>query len=518
MADPTDTTTQTVNIFGSNPTVPAYSIAGNLLNSDGSITQTERLLTNRARYAALETDPNTPGGPNLGGNRGSWAYIQLVTSQTQYTAYVNSTTPRTLSYKSLIGPSGDATTMSDPDGTKTSGYDKFLITGVSCAMTEKTQVTQVFGDNEVVYYFGREPIIFNISGVLIDSPDNDWFAQWMKMYSEFLRGTQLAKNYELLRIVLPNMTITGTISGFNWNQDANRDVDLPFSFQFIAKVVEPTAATGLSMPTTNLLNGVNFSAVAAFTGQAQINSLKGQVSDLNTVLADPTSSVADKAAALAALGTTTGGAYGTFLQNSNSAMTGATATITNQSTLQQNFTAAVATSSMFQTVESSLAGVRLDLLSPVYGVMSSLTKLVQNTLGTATSLVAAVINPVRNILRDITSISNQAIALVNLVNTSVSGLGRYVSGTLSGLSTDFQTAISTLGQAAGSIATAPITVSQSVQAMFTNSALTTNTPFLTTFSKLSFTRPTLPIGSPPSPSKVALLAGIMPYSSSNPQI
>jgi phage-related protein len=314
------------------------------------------------------------------------------------------------------------------------------------------------------------------------------------------------------------MTITGTISGFSWNQDANRDVDLPFQFQFIAKVVEPTTASGLSMPTTNLLNNVDFSHVAAFTGQSQINSLKGQVATLEQVLADPLSSTTDKAAALQALGTTTGGTYGTFLQNSNSALTGTQATIDSWTTAQQNFTSGVVNSSMFQSVESSLAGVRLNLFSPVYGVMSSLTKLVKNTFGTATGLIASVINPVRNILRDITNISNQAIALVNLVNTSVSGLGRYISGTLSGLSTDFQTAISTLGKAAGAIATAPLTVSQSIQAMFTNSALTTNTPFLTYSSKLSFTRPTLSIGSAPAPSKVALLAGIKPYSSSNPQL
>jgi phage-related protein len=291
-----------------------------------------------------------------------------------------------------------------------------------------------------------------------------------------------------------------------------------FSFQFIAKVIEPTTATGLKMPTTNLLNGVDFSHVAAFTGQSQINSLKGQVSTLEQVLANPLSSMSDKATALAVLGTTTGGAYGTFLQNSHSALTGTTATIDSWTTAQQNFTAAVTTSSLFQTVESSLAGVRLDLTSPVYGVMSSLTKLVKNTFGTATGLVASVINPVRNILRDITNISKQAISLVNLVNTSISGLGRYVSGTLSGLSTDFQTAISTLGKAAGAIATAPLSVSQSIQGMFTNSALTTHTPFLTTFSKLSFTRPTLPIGSPPSPSKVALLGGILPYSSASPKL
>lgn len=515
MADTLDT--QTVVVTAQRLT-GATSTPGNLLASDGTIYQSERLLTARARYAAKDTDPKNPGKGQLGGNRGDWAYIKLITSKTQSDAYTNGTTTRAVAYKDLIGNGGDASDMADPSNTNSYGYDKFLITGVSCNMSEKTQVTQVFGDNEVIYYFGRDPIIFNISGVLIDSPDNDWFAQWMKMYSEFLRGTQLAKNYELLKVVLPNMAVTGTISGFSWNQDANRDVDIPFSFQLIAKVVEPTAAMALNMPVSNLLNGVDFSHVAAFTGQSQINTIKAQTATLEQVLANPLSTYSDKATALANLGSSTGGSYGQFLSNSQSALTGTQATIDSWTTAEQNFTSGVVNSSMFQTVQASLAGVRLDLTSPVYGVMSSLTKLVKNTFDTATGLVASVINPVRNILRDITNISNQAIALVNLVNTSISGLGRYVSGTLSGLSTDFQTAISTLGKAAGAIATAPLTMSQSIKAMLSNSALSTNTPFLTTFPKLSFTRPTLPIGSPPSPSKVSLISGITSYSVKTPQL
>ena len=83
--------------------------------------------------------------------------------------------------------------------------------------------------NEVIYYFGRQPLIFNLTGVLIDSADNNWFVDWVKLYSEFFRGTQTAKNYELIKIVLPNMIITGTISAFSWQQDSSRDTDIPFS-------------------------------------------------------------------------------------------------------------------------------------------------------------------------------------------------------------------------------------------------------------------------------------------------
>ena len=71
-----------------------------------------------------------------------------------------------------------------------------------------------------------------------------------------------------------------------------------------------------------------------------------------------------------------------------------------------------------------------------------------------------------NILRDITDISKKAIALVNLVNSSITGVGRNVNSQLKGLNSDFKTAIKTLGKAAGTIANAPVSAAQSARNMF----------------------------------------------------
>ncbi|HXP49956.1 MAG TPA: hypothetical protein VN922_08385, partial [Bacteroidia bacterium] len=108
------------------------------------------------------------------------------------------------------------------------GYASFLITGLQCMMNEKLQVTETFGDGEVYYYFGREPITINVSGMLIDSVDNDWFTQWLYMYGQVLRGTQVAKRYQLVKLVMPNMTLIGTIASMSFSQDAGRDTDIPF--------------------------------------------------------------------------------------------------------------------------------------------------------------------------------------------------------------------------------------------------------------------------------------------------
>jgi hypothetical protein len=94
------------------------------------------------------------------------------------------------------------------------GYTDFLLTSVSVSFDEKVQVVQTFGDSDVVYYFGKSPVIYSLSGMLIDDIDNGWFTKFIEAYSNIMRGTELARNYELLEITLPNMIIVGFGYGY----------------------------------------------------------------------------------------------------------------------------------------------------------------------------------------------------------------------------------------------------------------------------------------------------------------
>lgn len=471
------------------------------------IPQSERMFTARSRG---NNNPLTPSGVQ-DDFRGNWAYVKLMTSSSQYNEYLSGKTNRKLTHKGLIGQDGLISQMGDIDGKRSNGYDKFLLTGVSCQLSEKVQITEVFGDSEVVYYFGRQPIIFNLTGILIDSPDNNWFVDWLKLYDDFLRGSQTAKNYELVKIVLPNMAITGTISGFSWQQDASRDVDVPFSIQFIAKLIEPLPAVNNNVYATNGVRTINFNKAAAFLGQSQINSLKGQVADLTSIIQNPSASLREKGNALNRLGGGVGGEFGAFLENSKNTLKGFQSTIDGWTKQQDNYFNSVRNSALYQTVTSSLNGIRTNLFSPIYGILSSLTKLVSNAFNSATSLFNSVINPVRNILRDITNISKQAIALVNLVNNSITTFGRTVTGQLKGTEQDFKTAIKTLGKAAGVIATAPLSMAQSIANMFSGGILDVNSAFLKTSPKLVFVRPSLSLSGTRPATRLNLLNGVVRY-------
>jgi hypothetical protein len=489
----------------------------NILDKNGKIFQNERLFSARPRYARQDqiftTDAkNKPTDVDAAGSRGDWAYIKLLTSKKQADQYSSGKTDRQVENKSLIGENSIVEKMVGDKALKNYGYDQFMITNVSCSMSEKIQITEVFGDNEVVYYFGHQPMIFNIGGLLIDSADNDWFHDWLITYGEFLRGSQTARNYELVKLILPNMVLTGTISGFGWNQDSSRDTDIAFQFQFIAKIVAPRPASGGNMISSNSMKNVNFSKAKSFLGQSDINNLKGQLDKFTEKITNPESSMRDKGKALDEIGSGSGGSFDAFLVSTKNSIKGFQKTVDGWDKQSKSTAKQVETSSMFKTVTSSLTGIRTNLFSPIYGVLSSLTKLITNTANSVNKLVNSLIRPVRNILRDITNISKKAVALVNLVNNSIKGIGRNLNSQLKGLRNDYKAAIKALKKASGTLASAPQTATHSVLNMFSSGALPANAPFLTVQPKLTFVRPSLTLTGRKPPTKLAILTSQSEYS------
>jgi hypothetical protein len=124
------------------------------------------------------------------------------------------------------------------DGERTEGLTEFLVQTMQVGFNEKVQVMQTFGDAETVYYFGRTPTTLSITGVLLDDLDNDWFVRFITAYNSFLRGTQLAKNFELVELSTNNATFTGTFMNLQFNQNSQNDAYIPFSCTLLIKSFE----------------------------------------------------------------------------------------------------------------------------------------------------------------------------------------------------------------------------------------------------------------------------------------
>lgn len=472
--------------------------SGATVNNDGTIVQSERLFTARPRYV-----PNTK--KNLYwdslATRGTHARIKLLTDSSQAAKYKTQSGSR--GNNALVGENSPASIAASSDSSL--GYDSFLITSVSCAIEEKMQVTEVLGDGEVAYFFGRQPIQMRFSGMIVDSPDNNWFATWLGMYSDFLRGTQLAQNYELVRLVLPNMVLTGTIFGTSFEQESNSDVAVSFSFSFLVKTMEALPATGQAVSSAVTQSLIDFSKAVSFIDQQKINSLKSQSAYLVSVVQNPASSFGEWGSALSNWGQGVGGS------------------IANLGKKVQDFTtnnpaskALKSVSGMFRTVSATLDGVRAQIFSPIYGIMSSLTRLVRNTYADVMSIFNSITTPIRNVLRDITNIANQIKGLVGMVTAGIKGIGRAITGGLKAVKSDFDKAIKEVGKAAGAVAMAPMSVAQSVQTMFQTGVMNASSPFIQANPKSALSKSVLISKGPAATaSKIALLHSGAKYSASS---
>lgn len=306
-----------------------------------------------------------------------------------------------------------------------SGFTNFFVTGVNVTYAEKTQIMTTFGDNEVVYYFGKQPIAFNITGLLFDSLEDDWFSKFLTLYSSVLRGTQLAKNFGLVELTFPNMVITGTISQLSTQQDSQRDTDIGFSMQFIAKEVVP-----LPMQIT----------------PSAVEDVK---TDFISFAADR-SGVSSYSLASSTLG---GGFMDTAVQSFNKYKGEITGAIGGVTSMFSGVSGAL--SSAASSVSGTLDSFRTNIFSPIFGIISGITKIVKSVTGSISSIISSFTNPVNQILRDITNFSTQASSLALLVEHSINDLISIPNRTI----TNLRNTIASLRNTSGTITRVPENIS-----------------------------------------------------------
>lgn len=417
--------------------------AGRFQFLSGGLTPNQVLnkaLSDRATASAYANGyvPNGSAGKQAANLTDSDARLYMASSRAARTLYNNKgkdiyTSDRgpITTMKLLPGPGYDpskpsglnATTgtgkfNADVEALKAGRFANFFLTNVSMNFGEKVQITQTFGDNEVVYYFGRQPMVLNMSGLLFDSLENDWLYRFLTLHQGVLRGTQLAKSFSLVEITFPNMVVTGTISELGIGQDAHRDVDIPFSMQFIAKSVLPLPAV---MPTGTATQN-NVGSLIDF--KANRKGVQGYT-----------------------LGS--GGLGGGFMD-----------TIT--SSVGSVGSALGGLSSAAKSVSDTLNSFRTSIFTPVFGIIASITKIVKSTTGTITSIISSFTNPVNQVLRDITNIATQASGIALMVENSINQAIQIPARTL----INARNTLRSIKSSAGTISRVPENISETFKRLY----------------------------------------------------
>lgn len=380
----------------------------------------ERLFTVRSR-AGMSSFNNR-------NERGTIARIKLLTTSADKT-------------KSRIqGKSStqDASLSISVDDLLNDKFSNFLLTNISFQMSEKVQVMSVFGDAEVAYFFGRQPMRMNLSGMLIDSPDNNWFVEFLTLYEKVLRGTRLAQNHELLQITLPNAVLIGSIDGVSYQQDASRDTDIPFSISVLVKQYIPKASDIASVAEDlSKRNAVFNKGMSKRTTTASINKLRTK---FGTGTVDPAKVklpgfLGDVAAGL-------GSAEKSLKSGTKSATQGG----------QQGV------ASVTDPVLDSLAAMRVQLVSPVFGIVSSITKVVKST-NDSNGILGQLTSPIKNVLNEVTSIYNMGADIykeVDAAGKTLKNLEKNLKKTYKNLFGNFKKNIKNINKTMGSASRRPV--------------------------------------------------------------
>ena len=319
---------------------------------------------------------------------------------------------------------------------KRSSFQDFFLTNVSVRYSEKAQVVTTFGDTEVAYYFGKEPVVFSLNGVLFDTIHQDWFSKFLTLYGSTLRGTQLARNYELIEIGLPNLRLVGSIMSMTNSQDASNDSIVQFSLEFLVKEAQPLPTPVINgTPIYARLSGdmISFAtnSVRSVTKPELINFIANKAG------------VVSKAFTLGASGVVR------ELGEKTSA------------------------------ISSQISAFSSSMFSPVYGILSEITKVVNEVTGDISSLLLSFTAPINSVLKDIQSVAAEAISVANLIENSVNKVVSIPERTLREINT---TAV-VLSNTAGIITRVPETFSQALKRLKNGGRLVTGSPMLSGSSK-----------------------------------
>jgi hypothetical protein len=115
------------------------------------------------------------------------------------------------------------------------GYLDFVLQGVSQSLDEKYQVSEVLEDNYVVFFFGQRAPVWSFSGALMNTYQDDWTMNMLRLYSELGRGSQLAKRGLLLHIRYDSLIIGGCMLNFRWDLSSSNELFTAFSFNFLVR-------------------------------------------------------------------------------------------------------------------------------------------------------------------------------------------------------------------------------------------------------------------------------------------
>lgn len=139
-----------------------------------------------------------------------------------------------------------------------SGYVDFILSQAVESFQEVMQVEKTVGDDYVAFFFGQAPPVFQYSGFLINSLQDDQRVGFAIAYQQILRGTQLARRGALARLRYDSVIVEGAMTAKQQTLNADNEIAVPFAFSFLVK-----SYTIVQNPLFRRTSAANYVALAA---------------------------------------------------------------------------------------------------------------------------------------------------------------------------------------------------------------------------------------------------------------
>ena len=109
-------------------------------------------------------------------------------------------------------------------------YSNFLLQQVQEERMEKQQVLETFGE-AYIFLFGQRARVITFQGILANTFDFNWEAEWWHNYDNYLRGTKCVENDARVYISYDNTLVGGYVISTSSAKDSMNKNHVSFTFQ-----------------------------------------------------------------------------------------------------------------------------------------------------------------------------------------------------------------------------------------------------------------------------------------------
>ena len=111
--------------------------------------------------------------------------------------------------------------------------DCFLLQGVQEVDEEKYSIFQSLNGDTLVQFFGRRPTTLNLSGILYDTKNQQWYNDFKYWYDNYLRGSAALKNDSRIVLVYTDQIIEGFILSMSMQKQSTMNVSVTVNFTML---------------------------------------------------------------------------------------------------------------------------------------------------------------------------------------------------------------------------------------------------------------------------------------------